>query len=46
VEALRAGGVDAPEPRAVGPGLGRQTQVQDPAGNRVELREPPPEHHR
>lgn len=42
LDALRGRGVEIPTPRALGNGLGRQTSVHDPAGNRVELREPPP----
>jgi len=37
---LRASGFAVDEPRSVGPGLPRQTSLDDPAGNRVELREP------
>jgi catechol 2,3-dioxygenase-like lactoylglutathione lyase family enzyme len=39
--ALRARGIAVGEPGALGPGLPRQTGLLDPAGNRVELREPP-----
>jgi glyoxylase I family protein len=39
---LRSGGMEVGEPRSLGPTLGRQTIVRDPAGNPVELREPPP----
>ncbi len=39
--ALQERGVEANPPRALGPGLPRQTSVHDPAGNRIELREPP-----
>ncbi|HZS14591.1 MAG TPA: VOC family protein [Candidatus Dormibacteraeota bacterium] len=38
--ALRARGIEANEPRSLGPGLGRQTVVRDPDGHPVELREP------
>ncbi|HEV7677509.1 MAG TPA: VOC family protein [Candidatus Dormibacteraeota bacterium] len=38
--ALRGRGVEVGEPRALGPGLPRQTSLRDPSGNRIELREP------
>lgn len=38
--ALRARGVEVREPRSLGGGLPRQTSIHDPAGNRIELREP------
>ena len=41
IASLRANGVEVGEPRALGPDLPRQTSLRDPAGNRVELREPP-----
>jgi glyoxylase I family protein len=41
IAALRGRGVSVGEPRALGAGLPRQTSLQDPAGNRIELREPP-----
>src|SRR5439155_18961298 len=41
IASLRAEGVTVGEPRALGPGLPRQTSCHDPSGNRVELREPP-----
>lgn len=41
LDALRARGVEVREPRALGDGLPRQTSIHDPAGNRIELREPP-----
>lgn len=40
LDGLRARGVEVREPRSLGPGLPRQTVVHDPAGNRIELREP------
>jgi glyoxylase I family protein len=42
VQQLRTLGVAVRGPRSLGPGLPRQTAIHDPAGNRVELREPPP----
>jgi glyoxylase I family protein len=41
MESLRRQGIPVREPRSLGPGLPRQTAIHDPAGNRVELREPP-----
>ena len=41
LDALRARGVEVGEPCALGGGLPRQTSIHDPAGNRIELREPP-----
>lgn len=41
LDALRRRGIAVGEPRALGGGLPRQTSVHDPAGNRIELREPP-----
>jgi glyoxylase I family protein len=41
VAALRGRGVSVGEPHALGAGLPRQTSLHDPAGNRIELREPP-----
>jgi glyoxylase I family protein len=41
VASLRAQGVTIGEPAALGEGLSRQTSLRDPAGNRIELREPP-----
>lgn len=40
IVALRERGVAVAEPRPLGPGLPRQTSCNDPAGNRIELREP------
>jgi len=40
VATLRRQGLRINDPIALGPGLPRQTAVHDPAGNRVELREP------
>ena len=37
---LRGRGIDVREPAALGSGLPRQTSIHDPAGNRIELREP------
>jgi catechol 2,3-dioxygenase-like lactoylglutathione lyase family enzyme len=42
IHQLRTLGVTVREPRSLGPGLPRQTATHDPAGNRVELREPAP----
>jgi catechol 2,3-dioxygenase-like lactoylglutathione lyase family enzyme len=42
IAAFRARGVEVREPRALGAGLGRQTSLHDPSGNRIELREPAP----
>ena len=41
ITALRERGIAVGEPGVLGPGLPRQTSLHDPAGNRVELREPP-----
>ena len=41
IATLRGQGLQIHDPFALGPGLPRQTAVLDPAGNRVELREPP-----
>jgi catechol 2,3-dioxygenase-like lactoylglutathione lyase family enzyme len=41
IASLRIRGLDVGEPAALGPGLPRQTSIHDPAGNRIELREPP-----
>ena len=38
--ALRGREIAVREPAALGPGLPRQTSIHDPAGNRIELREP------
>jgi glyoxylase I family protein len=38
---LRARGIEVGDPRVLGNGLPRQTSLHDPAGNRIELREPP-----
>ena len=38
--ALRDRGISVGEPGALGAGLPRQTSLHDPAGNRIELREP------
>ena len=40
VATLRERGVDVREPSPLGSGLPRQTSIHDPAGNRIELREP------
>ncbi len=40
VASVRVRGIAIGEPRALGPGLPRQTSLRDPAGNRIELREP------
>jgi catechol 2,3-dioxygenase-like lactoylglutathione lyase family enzyme len=41
IASLRDRGVEVREPSPLGEGLPRQTSIHDPAGNRIELREPP-----